>query len=99
MPFVRGRINADRELDLADVIALLSFLFGAPENNPWKQRVAQCMDAADANDDGAVDLADAIHLLAFLFAHGAPAPASFDACSRDPTPDRLRCASFEGCGP
>ncbi len=80
--FVRGRLNADEEIDVSDVVHLLGFLFlggGAPS----------CVDAADINDDGALDISDPIRFLGFLFLGAAPPPIPFLAPGLDPTPDGL----------
>ncbi len=50
--FLRGDANADNRVDIGDAITILGYLFGAAQD-PSKAKVAQCLDAADANDDGA----------------------------------------------
>jgi hypothetical protein len=80
--FKRGTANEDEEINIADAVALLAFLFStapAPLN----------LDRVDVNDDGAVDLADAIFLLGFLFGHGEKPPEPFERPGVDPTPDEL----------
>ncbi|HLU47671.1 MAG TPA: hypothetical protein VK116_06295, partial [Planctomycetota bacterium] len=70
--FSRGDANGDGNLDLADPIATLSFLFfGARE---------VCRSAADTNADSSLDLADAIYALGFLFTGGPPPPPPFPDC-------------------
>ena len=64
-PTMRGDVNADKDLDIADALYLLRFLFR-------DGRAPHCFDAADANDDGFLDIADAMYLLAFLFGDGPP---------------------------
>ncbi|MEM7262070.1 MAG: hypothetical protein AAF488_08770 [Planctomycetota bacterium] len=85
LPFVRGDLNHDGGLDIADPLATLSYLFGG-------QFGPACLDAADSDDSGSIDLADAIHLLSHLFAGGPPPAAPFPTCGPDPTPDLLHCA-------
>ena len=62
---LRGDVNGNRFLSLADVVMLLSYLFrgGAA---PY------CTALADANNDGNLNLADAIFLLDYLFGNGPP---------------------------
>ncbi len=89
--FVRGNCNADPNLDLADAIFMLSFLFAPGSNNPL------CDDACDANDDGLLNIADPIGILIALFGSSTvtlPAPTQ---CGSDPTPDTLECAATTSC--
>ena len=88
--FIRGDVNQDSTLNVADVISLLEYLFGGGKQ-PF------CLDSADANDDGKLDLADAIRTLGYLFAGGATLPDPFGTCGPDPTEDELDCQSFTPC--
>jgi hypothetical protein len=81
--FVRGLVNGDASLDIADPVALLLHLFAG--------RSLSCEKAADANDDGNVNLTDALFLLDFLFRAGPSVAAPRGACGTDPTPDSLGC--------
>jgi len=88
--FLRGEINGDTSVNIADAMFLLAQLFiGGP--------VSTCADASDVNDDGSVNLADPIRLLAYLFSGGEAPDAPFPACGVDPTADMLGCASFGSC--
>jgi len=87
--FRRGDANDDRELDLADPIAVLVYLFA--------QGKLRCEKAGDTNDDGKLDIADAISSLGFLFGGAAPPPAPYPGCGVDPTRDDLTCDSFTTC--
>ncbi len=87
-PFVRGDPNADRSIDIADAVAVLTYLFS--------HKPLACVKAADANDDGSVDIADAIAVLGHLFADKGPLPPP-NTCGRDPTDDGLPCDTFAGC--
>lgn len=58
----RGDANVDGVVNLADVIYLLSSLFGSSS--------ISCQDAADTNADSAINVADTVTLLGALF--GAP---------------------------
>ncbi|OUU24061.1 MAG: hypothetical protein CBC13_04135 [Planctomycetia bacterium TMED53] len=84
--FLRGDVNDDSTLNLADGITQLGALFSG--TGPL-----DCTDAADTNDDGNFNIADTIYLLSFLFTAGAPPPAPFPDCGLDPTPDSLGCSS------
>ncbi|MFQ5653506.1 MAG: hypothetical protein ACE5GW_02100 [Planctomycetota bacterium] len=90
--FIRGDVNANGVMNIADPVFLLSVLFvpGAPQPT--------CDDAADANDDGSVNIADAISILQALFVPGTPPlPAPHPGCGTDPTADPLDCAAFAAC--
>jgi hypothetical protein len=94
-PFRRGHTNADGVLDIADVACLLGYLFG-PAGEPCKESVAQCLDAADANDDGRLNISDAVMALRHVFM-GSELPPPFESCGTDDSEDELGCISFEGC--
>jgi hypothetical protein len=88
--FLRGDVNSDSELDIADPIRCLAYLFlgGAAPS---------CLKTADADDDGAVNIGDAILLLGYLFL-GGPAPAwPFGGCGLDATADLLSCDAHAPC--
>ena len=85
LELLRGRVNADLELDIRDPVAILFFLFVSGPT-------PSCLDAADANDDGAVDLSDTVHLLNFLFQGGSPPDAPYSECGLDATADTLGCS-------
>ena len=82
-PFVRGDANQDGARDVADPIAVLSYLFSGAG-------VLPCLDAADANDDETVNIADAVSLLMWLFGGGGPPPEPA-VCGPDPDGDLLGC--------
>ncbi len=84
--FVRGDVNADDAVDLADATFGLGALFLNTPQPP-------CLDAADTNDDGAFDVSDPIYLLIHLFGAGPPPPSPGpDSCGgEDPTSDALDC--------
>ena len=87
--FVRGDVNSDGALDIADAISSLDYLFGAV--------ALSCQDAADTNDDGRLDIADPIHLLGFLFSGDTAPAAPFPDCDTDPSDDLLECQSAGNC--
>lgn len=83
-PYFRRRdVNQDGAINIADVLAILGFLFAG-------DRSVDCEDAADCNDDERLNIADAIYLLQWLFAGGAPLPPP-NECGPDPEGDRLGC--------
>ncbi len=82
--FVRGRVNADDKIDVADAVYVLSYLF-------VQGPAPACQKAADANDDGRLDISDAVKLLVHLFATTGPLPLPFPTPGPDPTPDSLTC--------
>jgi hypothetical protein len=77
--FRRAYINADENVNVADAIALLEYLFGAG-------RAPDPVVAGDVNDSGTVDIADAVYLLTYLFGHGVQPPEPFERRDADPTP-------------
>ncbi len=85
--FIRGDADRNGGVNIADVPAILGYLFsgGAPPLT---------LDAADVNDDGMVNQADPVYLLAYLFSGGAPPPPPFMEGSSympgtDPTCDTI----------
>jgi len=67
--YIAGDANADGEINMADVVYLLNYLFAnGPAPTP--------LPAGDANCDGIVDIADAVYLINYLFIDGPPPPPS-----------------------
>ena len=87
--FVRGDVNIDGSINIADAVFLLEALF-VPNATP-----TSCADAGDINDDATVNIADAVTLLNGLFVPGEPAPPN--VCASDPTVDALDCADTGTC--
>ncbi len=81
--FIRGDANRDSMLNIADAVAILSYLFGGG--------FLPCHDAADVNDDGNIDISDPIGVLSYLFGSGAAIPPPFPEPGEDATEDRLSC--------
>ncbi len=81
--FIRGEVNGDGKIDIADPIRTLSYLFSGA--------TIGCKDAADVNDDGQLDIADPIYELGYLFAQGRVPKPPFPAAGPDPTNDALGC--------
>ena len=76
--FIRGDVNDDLTVDIADATAILGYIFtgGAAPS---------CDDAADVNDSGSLDISDPLYLLLHLFMLGPQPPAPFPAAGPDPT--------------
>ncbi|MEC9476537.1 MAG: hypothetical protein VX764_05805 [Planctomycetota bacterium] len=88
--FVRGDVNSDGAINIADAVSLLAGLFTGGS--------ILCADSADCNDDGGVNIADAVYELANLFSGGPEMPApSGPNCGSDPTADALDCAEYDAC--
>src|SRR5262245_57516850 len=91
VPFIRGDVDANGNLEIADAVRIFGFLFlGTP-------RFLSCKDAADANDSEEVDLSDGVYILAYLFLGGSEPPAPFPGCGADPTDEALDCRSHAFC--
>ena len=86
--FLRGDVNDDGQVDFADAIGLIDYLFrgiGSPS----------CRDAVDADDDGRISVTDVVRIILYLFPGGAgrfelPWPGAF-RCGKDLTDDALHC--------
>ena len=76
--FLRGDVNGDHTVDIADATSLLGYLFGE-DQPPW------CPDAADANDDGSLNIADPIAILTTLFGNQSVIAAPYPQLGEDPT--------------
>ena len=88
--FLRGDSNSDGNLDVADPVYTLLYIFR-------DGKTPSCLDTADANDDGAIDVADAVYVLQFLFVEGPVIPPPYPECGIDPTVDELGCLDYPGC--
>lgn len=89
-PFVRGDVNDDGSVDLADGIFLLAELFaGGP--------AGLCSPAKDINGDGAINVADPVRLMNALFIGGPPPPAPFPDCGTTPDQTIADCVSYSSC--
>jgi hypothetical protein len=85
--YVRGDVDGSHGVEMGDAVEILRSLYIPGAH-------VDCLDAADANDDGDISMSDAIHLLRHLYVPGSlPPPAPFPDCGQDPTGDRLGCDS------
>jgi hypothetical protein len=66
----RGDVNRDGEINAADVVFLLAYLYkGGPPPEP--------LELGDANADGYVNSADVVYLIQYLYRGGPPPPAKY----------------------
>lgn len=67
IPYLRGDVNNDNEVDVSDVTAIISYILGnsIPNFN---------VSAADANEDGDIDVSDVTLVISFIL--GNPWPES-----------------------
>ncbi len=87
--FLRGDVDCDHAVTLADAIYTLRHLYVPEEPAPY------CLDAADSNDDGTVDMGDARFIMFYLYVPASPPlPEPFPETGTDPTPDYLGCTSY-----
>ncbi len=77
--FIRGDMNSSGDVDLADAVDILSYLYIG-------ESVPACPEVADANDNGLVDLGDYVYLTRWMFGNGPQPPAPFPSAGTDPTP-------------
>lgn len=82
--FVRGNVDGNSDINLADGLWIANYLFLGGEE-------PVCLDAADVDDDGKIDLTDPIFLLNHLFLGGPEPPPPYPTPGPDPTPDTLEC--------
>lgn len=83
--YLRGDVDESYGIEMGDAVHVLRFIYipGA---------TVDCLDAADANDDGEISMSDGIHLLRHLYVPGSSPPSPpYPDCGQDPTADRLGC--------
>lgn len=85
--YQRADANDDGELNIADAIAVLSFLFQGGND-------IHCLDASDADGNGLLEITDGIYLLRYLFLGGEAPPNPYGVCGGLPA---LGCERFAGC--
>jgi len=86
--FLRGDANSDCNVNIADGIFILSWLFtgGAKPT---------CLDAADTDDTGFINISDGIFVLGYLFLGTVPPPAP--GPKPPPGPDATEDDTLEEC--
>jgi len=92
--FMRGDANRDADVNIADPIFVISYLFA-------RGAEPACADAADMNDDGALDIADAVAGLSYLFGVGGSSGGDYAAgmglCGKDGAADALPLCIYDRC--
>jgi hypothetical protein len=88
--FQRGDVNTDGEIDAADAVRLIGYLFLGANPPP-------CLKAADADDDGQLNINDPIAIFKHLFGGVEAVREPLARCGGDPTEDRLSCQSYPPC--
>jgi hypothetical protein len=88
--FRRADANSDGNVDIADGISVLNFLFIGGKK-------PGCLKAADSDDSGSLDITDGIYILNFLFLGGLAPPAPYPSCGEDLTTDPLACSTPTPC--
>lgn len=90
--FLRGDINDDGRISIADFHAITLFLYRDVE--------PACLETLDVNDDGGLSLFDRDRLENVLFHWGPDGeryiPAPYPAPGVDPTGDEIACVSYSG---
>ncbi len=72
-PYIRGDVNEDGAVDLADAIGLLAYLFQSGS-------APGCDAEGDINTDATIDIGDPICVLVYLFTLGHPPHPPFPDC-------------------
>jgi hypothetical protein len=63
--YIRGNANGDDQINIADVVYLINYLFlGGSPPDP--------LGAGDTNCDGTIDISDIVYLINYLFISGPP---------------------------
>ena len=80
--FIRGDVNGDGKVSLADAHALTGFFFLG--TGPL-----ECGDAGDVDDNGELEISDTIGVLGYVALGWEPPPPPFPEPGPDPTPDSI----------
>jgi hypothetical protein len=86
--FIRGDVNGDGKVSIADVQAACNYFFQDHELG--------CLEAIDFEDDGFPDYLDLIMTFRFLVLGGDPPAPPFPAAGPDPGSTPLGCSSYGG---
>ena len=93
VPFRRGDVDLDGNVNVTDVVVLLGLAFGGLPD-PF----LGCDEPRDVDDSGSIEVTDAVVLLEWLFRSGPAPPEPFTECGLDTTPDSFRCLTITtGC--
>ena len=88
--FLRGDVNGDALVNMADAIVSLIYQFQGADT-------PGCLSALDTNDDGDVDVSDPVYSFMHLFGMGDPPAFPFPDCGEDPSPDDIGCERADAC--
>jgi hypothetical protein len=91
--FLRGDINLDGTVSIADTVGFECILFCAA------LPPLPCFDAADVDDDGRLGITDWVALLTGLFLESDTIAPPFPDVGADPTGDDLACERYETTPP
>jgi len=87
--FIRGDVNEDNTVNVADAVTLLDGVFGHTVVD------STCYEAQDVNDDGVIDVSDPIYILGVFWGSDAPF-IGFGAIEEDLDGDNLTCNGGTG---
>lgn len=98
-PFLRGDVNGDGVVSLADIHFLARFIYLSSDPS-------SCMNAGDVNDDGCIYFSDLRYFFEVL-RNGKHMPPPFPLAGPDPTPNdcagfsyiEANCVTYPGPGP
>jgi hypothetical protein len=101
--FIRGDVNGDGMVNLADLHALTRAMYIDEVTQWWAVHPLPCLNAADVNDDGEIMIQD-VWMLTDRVHLGSLPPPPFPAIGPDPTPNPpgrfgsppLDCESYGG---
>ena len=90
--FLRGNCNDDGNVDMADAVCILNWLFACGA-------APGCVAATNTNGDDGADITDATYLLNHLFSGGPVPVAPFPDCGPGtlPADEALGCANTPDC--
>jgi len=94
VPFLRGDINVDGTVSIADTAGFECLIFCA-----IGQLALPCFDAADTDDDGSIQIIDWIRLLDTVFSGSEHISEPFPEVGPDPTEDHVPCERYEPAFP
>lgn len=92
-PFIRGDVNSDSRMDIADAVFVFSFLFNGGSD-------PVCLSAMNTNAEISLpNITDGIYLLNYFFMGGSPPPAPYPECGVSflEADLGLGCESQESC--